>query len=122
MAVEASHSTVAKILVLQALTIIIVTSGFFVWKGWETAKSPAYGGLIAFLPNLYFAYRIYASRMLDAKSMVRSFYASETKKILLTAALFILVFQIPQVNLMTLLAGYMSVLSVFWLALIIWRD
>ncbi len=122
MTVEASYSTVAKILVLQALTILMIWSGFFMWQGWDAAISSAYGGLIGFLPNLYFAYRIYATRWMNAKSMVRSFYASETKKILLTAALFGLVFQIPEVNLMTLLAGYMAVLSVFWLALILWRD
>ena len=122
MAVRNEFSTVKKILLLQVLIAIVIASGFFVMGGLNSALSPALGSIVALLPNCYFAYKIYLSRNKEAKKIVRSFYSGESAKILLTAALFALVFQIPDVNLLTLLAGYMAVLSVFWFALILWRD
>lgn len=90
--------------------------------GWKNALSPFLGSIVALLPNCYVAYRLYLSRDWDAQRIVRSFYASESWKIILTATLFAIVFQIPDVNLLTLLVGYLAVLSVFWFALILWRD
>ena len=115
-------STVRKIILLQVLIAISIASGFFVLGGWKNALSPFLGSVVALLPNCYAAYRLYLSRNWDAQKIVRSFYASETRKIVLTAALFAIVFQIPGVNLLTLLVGYAAVLSVFWFALILWRE
>lgn len=122
MAARNEFSTVKRILLLQVLIAILIASGFFVLGGWKNALSPFLGSIVALLPNCYVAYRLYLSRNWDAKKMVRSFYASESKKILLTAALFAMVFQIPNVNLLTLLVGYLAVLSVFWFALVLWRN
>lgn len=90
--------------------------------GWKYALSPVLGSIIALLPNGYFALKMYLNRHRQAKFIVRSFYAGETAKIMLTAALFAMVLQIPDINFLTLMIGYLSVLSVFWLALILWRD
>jgi ATP synthase protein I len=110
-------STVSKILSYQILIIIIITAGYAVVAGWQTALSPALGGAIAFIPNLYFALRIYRSAGQEAKKIVRSFYAGESGKLLLTAALFFVVFQIPNIEIIPLLAGFIAALSVFWFAL-----
>ncbi|WP_349431980.1 ATP synthase subunit I [Methylomarinum sp. Ch1-1] len=115
-------STVKNLLLMQVLIAISVASGFFVLGGWKNALSPFLGSSIALLPNCYFAYRLYLSRNWDAKKIVRSFYASESKKLFLTAALFAIAFQIPDINLLTLLIGYLAVLSTFWFALILWRN
>ncbi len=122
MAVGNEFSAVRNLLLLQILIAISMASGFFVLGGWKNALSPLLGCLIALLPNCYFAYRLYLSRNWEAKKIVRSFYTSESKKIVLTALLFAIAFQIPEINLLTLLAGYLAVLSVFWFALILWRD
>jgi len=115
-------STVLKILLLQVLIAILIASGFFMLGDSKKALSPALGSVIALLPNCYFAYKIFLSRNLDAKKIVHSFYTGESTKIILTAALFAMAFKIPDVNLLTLLVGYLAVLSVFWFALILWRD
>ncbi len=115
-------STVKKILMLQVLIAVLLASGFFVLGGWKNAQSPLLGSVIALLPNGYFAYKMYLSRHWEAKKMVRSFYVSESTKIFLTAALFAIVLQVPGINLLTLLFGYLAVLSVFWFALILWRN
>lgn len=111
-------STVEKILILQAFIIIAISSGFAVVSGLQSAKSPFLGALAAFIPNLYFALHILRASGQDAKKIVNSFYAGESGKLILTAVLFFLIFQIPNINFLTLLLGYIAVLSVFWFALI----
>ncbi len=122
MAVENHFSTVARILSVQVLMAIVVASGFFMSGGLEAARSPALGSLVALIPNAYFAWKIYLSRNKEAKRIVRAFYSGETGKLLLTAALFAMIFQLPDVNLLAVLAGYLAVSSVFWFALLMWRD
>ena len=115
-------STVHRLLLMQALVIIVTTLGFLIFGSAQMAVSPGLGGLVAFLPNLGFAYRMQLASGKKAKQMVRSFYANEAIKIFLTAALFLIVFQVPEVNLLTLLAGYVAVVSVHWFALYLWRT
>jgi ATP synthase protein I len=110
-------STVAKILGYQVLIIMAVSLGFVV-GGWQKAFSAAIGGLAAFIPNLYFALRVAGSAEQDARKILRSFYMGESVKLLLTVALFILIFQIPNIEILPLMAGYITALSVFWFALL----
>lgn len=111
-------STVSKILNYQILIIIIMTTGFAVAGGWQKALSSALGGVVAFIPNLYFALRINSTAGWDARKILRSFYLGESGKLLLTAALFLMVFQIPDIQILPLLAEYIAALSVFWFALL----
>ncbi|ATG88409.1 ATP synthase subunit I [Methylomonas koyamae] len=122
MAVENSFSTVRRVLYAQVLMATIVASGFLLMGGWKSAMSPLIGGGVALIPNLYFAYKVYLARYRDASGILKAFYAGETVKLLLTAALFAMVLQIPWINFLTLLVGYIAVLSVFWFALFYWRG
>jgi ATP synthase protein I len=111
-------STVSKILSYQILIIVITTTGFTLAKGWQLGLSSALGGMAAFIPNLYFALRIYKSSGKPARQIVNSFYAGESGKLLLTAVLFIMIFKVPSIKILPLLAGYIAALSVFWFALL----
>ncbi len=122
MAAGKKLSTVNKLLILQALVMLVTANGFLLLSSCQDAVSFVLGGLVALIPNIYFAYRLHLVREKEAKIIVRSFYASETKKILLTVALFVIVFQIREVNVLTLLFGYIAVVSVHWFALILWRE
>jgi len=122
MAVGNPFSTVGRVLYAQVLMATLVASGFLLMGGWKSAISPLLGGVVAVVPNLYFAYKVYLARHQEAQGVVNAFYTGETVKLILTAALFSIVLQIPSVNFLTLLAGYVAVLSVFWFALFYWRD
>lgn len=111
-------STVSKILGYQILIILIITVGFTFAGGRLQGLSSALGGVAAFVPNLYFALRIYRSSGKPARKIVNSFYAGESGKLLLTAALFIMIFKVPNIEILPLLAGYIAALSVFWFALL----
>jgi ATP synthase protein I len=112
------HSTVSKILGYQILIILIITAGFAFAGGWQQGLSSALGGMAAFVPNLYFALRIVRSSGMPVRKIVNSFYAGESGKLLLTAALFMLIFKVPNIEILPLLAGYIAALSVFWFALL----
>jgi ATP synthase protein I len=111
-------STVSKILSYQILIILIITAGFTFAKGWQSGLSSVLGGMAAFIPNLYFALRIYRSTGKPARKIVNSFYAGESGKLLLTVAMFIMIFRVPNIEILPLLAGYIAALSIFWFALL----
>lgn len=111
-------STVGKVLKLQVLVIILISTGFALAKDEWFALWSVLGGGTAFLPNLYFALRIRSSYGQDARKIVRAFYVGESGKLLLTAVLFIVILQLPDVKLLPLMTCYVSVLSIFWFALV----
>lgn len=116
--IDRNHSTVSKIISYQILIIILMTAGFALTGGRAGALSAALGGAAAFIPNLYFALRVYKSAGLEARKIVNSFYAGESGKLLLTGALFLMIFQLPNIQILPLLAVYIAALSVFWFALL----
>jgi len=67
---------------------------------------------------MYFALRVRKSAGQEARKIVRSFYAGESGKLLLTAALFFMIFQLPHIEILPLLSVYVAALSVFWFALL----
>lgn len=112
------QSTVVKILSYQILIILIVTAGFAIKGGEQQSLSAILGGIAAFVPNLYFSLRICRSAGLEARKIVNAFYAGESGKLLLTAALFMIIFQVSNVQILPLLISYIAALSVFWFALL----
>lgn len=118
MAERSDYSSVNKILILQASLTFFVAMAFVMIAGLQKAMSPALGGAVALLPNLYFAYRIHLAKGKPAIQLVRAFYLAEAIKISMTIALFCIVYQIPGINFMALFFTYVAVLSVHWFALI----
>ena len=112
------RSTVSKILSHQVLIIFLTSAGFSLGMGWPQGMSSALGGVAAFVPNLYFALRMVKASGQPARKIVNSFYVGESGKLLLTVALFILIFKVPNVEILPLFVGYITALSVFWFALI----
>lgn len=88
----------------------------FVLAGPTGGWSAALGGLICWLPSCWFAYRAFRYRgARAARQIVRSFYTGEAGKMLLTMALFTLVFvNLESVNALALFAGFAGVQLVNW--------
>jgi len=119
MAKKSGYSTISKVLIMQASIALSITIGFLAFGTENMALSSIIGGLTAFLPNLYFAYRISLFKGESAKKIVQSFYSGESRKVLMTCALFAVAFQVPGVQFLPLMVCFVAVLSVFWLALIL---
>ncbi len=112
-------SVVNKILVGQLFIVLLVVAGFFVLSNGINAKSALFGGLAALIPNGYFARKINQHKGQEARKIVRSFYAGESGKLILTAILFALIFQDPKINFLAVMTAYIAALTVFWFALLI---
>jgi len=73
--------------------LLLASILFWQWQGETAGKSALLGGLIAFVPALYFSLKtLRLAQNAEARQIVRSFYLAEAGKLILAAALFALVF------------------------------
>jgi ATP synthase protein I len=84
---------VFPVLLTQLIVLLIAALVCWQWRGVTAGYSGLCGGLIALLPNIYFAHKAFRfSGARAAQAIVRSFYAGEAGKLILTAVLFALTF------------------------------
>ncbi len=84
---------VFPVLVGQLLVLLLLALVLWQWRGDVAGYSGLCGGLIAWLPNMYFAHKAFRfGGARAAQAIVRSFYAGEAGKLILTAVLFALTF------------------------------
>lgn len=84
---------VFPVLMVQLTVALLLAAACWHWRGAVGGYSGLCGGLIAWLPNVYFAHKAFRfSGARAAQAIVRSFYAGEAGKLVLTAVLFALVF------------------------------
>ncbi len=103
---------VFPLLRLQLAVSLLTALVAWGWQGPLAGYSALLGGMIALLPNVYFTYkafRYFGAR--SVKAIVQSFWSGAMGKLILTAALFALVFAgVEQVSVPALFVGYMLVL------------
>lgn len=84
---------VFPVLLTQLVVLLLAAVVLWQWRGTVAGYSGLCGGLIAWLPNVYFARKAFRfSGARAAQAIVRSFYAGEMGKMILTAVLFALTF------------------------------
>ncbi len=106
---------IRQLLVWQFCGSLLAGSIGLYW-GLAAAVGALVGGFIVWLPNCYFAYRAFRYRgARAAQQIVRAFYAGAVGKMLLSAALFTLVFvNLRPLNAAAVFLGYAFVQSVNW--------
>jgi len=107
---------VFKVLRAQLTVVILISLVLLVWQGWAAGYSGLLGGVIAWLPNLYFAQKAFRySGARAARDILKSFYAGEAGKFVLTAVLFALVFAgVKPLNAPTLFGVFILTQMVSW--------
>lgn len=84
------------------------------------AQSALSGGLVAWIPNVYFALKCGTfDSSKSEKDVVGIFYAGEIVKLFMTSVLFILLFQLLDVKVFPLFLSFSLVLSIPWFALLV---
>jgi len=118
------HQPVFRVLRAQSLVMLLAGLCGLALFGWQTGYSVLLGGLIALLANVYFAFkafRYFGAR--SARAIVQSFWAGEMGKLILTAALFALVFAaVKPLQPLALFTGYVLVLGTGASALLLLRN
>lgn len=109
---------VFPVLLAQVVALSIAAMTLWQWRGVVAGYSGLCGGLIAWLPNLYFAHKAFRySGARAAQSIVRSFYAGEAGKLILTAVLFALTFAgVKPLEPLAVFGVFMLTLAVSWFA------
>jgi len=109
------------ILVGQFLAMLVVGAVGMLTGGSLTGFSALLGGLIAWLPNTYFAIRAFRYRgARAAQKIVRSFYAGAFGKMMLTMAMFAVVFiKVKPLSALALFVGFALVQTMNWIVPII---
>jgi ATP synthase protein I len=109
---------VFPVLVAQLIVLLLAAAVGWQWRGNVAGYSALLGGLIAWLPNLYFAHKAFRfSGARAAQEIVRSFYAGEAGKLILTFVLFALAFAgVKPLEAPMLFGVYLLTLMVSWFA------
>lgn len=107
---------VRRLLIVQTLVVFGLPL-LFLFHGKLAAYSTLIGTLTCFVPNLYFVYRTFKfSGARSAKLILRSFYAGESLKLLLTAVFFGLAFAfVKPINVLAVFTGFIAVQATSWL-------
>ncbi|MBA2657282.1 MAG: ATP synthase subunit I [Tatlockia sp.] len=114
---------VKRLLKTQLITSLLISLAFFIFSGKREGISALLGGLVAVLPSMLFAnklFRYHGARA--AQQIVKSFYVGEALKILSTAILFSLVFIFYKVAPLAFFFTYIVVLMNFWFAPLIFAN
>ena len=109
---------VIKLILLgQFLAMLVVAAAGLLLGGQVTGFSALLGGLIAWLPNTYFALRAFRYRgARAAQKIVRSFYAGAFGKMILTMAMFAVVFiKVKPLGALALFVGFALVQTMNWI-------
>lgn len=119
------HRTPAfPVLVLQLIVTLAVALVLWIFQGLIAGYSGLLGGLVALIPNSYFAFRVYRySGARSARAIVGEFYSGEAGKLILTAVLFIAVWlAVKPLVVAAVFGGYIAVLATGASALLIVRG
>ena len=109
---------VFPVLMAQLVVLLLAATLTWQWRGNVAGYSALLGGMIAWLPNLYFAHKAFRySGARAAREIVRSFYAGEAGKLILTFVLFALTFAgVKPLEAPMLFGVYLLTLMVCWFA------
>jgi ATP synthase protein I len=109
---------VFPVLLAQLALLLISASVLWLWVDGVAGYSGLFGGLIALLPNIYFAHKAFRfSGARAAKAIVRSFYAGEAGKLIFTSVLFALAFTgVKPLNAVSLFGVFILTQGVGWFA------
>ncbi len=101
-----------KIIVTQSIATLLAALSAFMLLDGVTGYSVFLGGMVSALPNAYFA--IKAFRYSGARQMplvIKSFYAGESGKMIITAVLFALIFAgVKPLNELAVIISYILIL------------
>ncbi len=106
-----------RLLLLQlGVTVLIALIALLVGDS-LAAYSAVVGGMVCVLPNAYFAYKLFKyGGSHAARQIVNGFYKGEAMKLMISVALFALVFKFLKINPLVFFSAYIAAQMVFWFA------
>jgi ATP synthase protein I len=112
-------AAIARAVCLVQMGTLLVAAALLGWLwGRPQAIAAMYGGLVALIPTVYFAFRVFAKRNAqDPKMAVTAVYVGEIGKLALTALLFWIGVVLFAKQFLALMVTYAACLLAYWLVL-----
>ena len=108
-----------KLLVGQLLAALALTFVLALWPGLAAAYSAMVGAFIAIVPNYFLAARLMRRKPGATPSeSLRGIYTGEFLKIAFTVALFVIAIRLLDVVFLIVVASYLAMVAINWLALL----
>jgi ATP synthase protein I len=114
-----------RVIFWQLMMIMGLALILFLLQGMHKAFSSLAGGMAYWLPTVFFLWRVSKHTGARAASrFVMAFFSGEVIKLILSAALFVLIIKFLPVNLLYVLAGFMFAILAFWIVSIssVWNE
>ncbi|MGQ3889143.1 ATP synthase subunit I [Legionella sp. CNM-1927-20] len=112
---DQSLSQIRRLLLVQLTVWALIALGLLVALGKQAALSAFLGGLVAFLPSMIFAKKLFKYHgARAARQIVRSFYLGEFLKIISSIVLFTLIFIFFEVTPLAFFLTYIVVVMTHW--------
>jgi len=100
-------ATMFKLSIIQLMFSVIFSIFVGLLWGFSYGKSALLGGLICSVANVFFSGKLFFYKSKDqTKQTLRHFYRSESSKIALTVAMFILVFLLIDIEFLPFIVAY----------------
>ncbi len=108
------------VIVLGQLGVTLLAGVLFLLaSGFRAGYSAFFGGAIGTLASLYMAVSFFrAGAGADPQRILRGVYTGEFVKLMMTAALFVIVIVLFEVAFLPLFVAYLATFVVYWLALL----
>lgn len=118
-----AYKGIKNLIELQAVLTGLCSLGFLTFSGKLQALSAIIGGLIAIIPNMLFARKLFQYQGARAAGqIVKGFYLGEAIKFLSTLVLFALVFKYLRTYPLALFTTYILVLMTHWFSPLIFAN
>ena len=106
-----------RLLLIQLIVSLFIAMIAMVVSGPLAALSGLLGGVVCVVPNVYFVRQLFKYKgARAAKQIVNGFYKGEALKLLLTIALFVLVFKLFEIKPLVFFAAFIAAQMMFWFA------
>lgn len=109
-----------QIVFMQLMIIMGLAVGLFLLRGLQNGLGALLGGLAYWLPTFYFAWRVFARRILRGKQFIVAFFAGEIGKLISSAILFLLIVKYLPITTLSALIGYIGAIVAFWIASVVY--
>lgn len=117
--VVSGRQAALKLLLIQLGFVLAATLVALIGWGGFAAYSALLGGLICFVPNLYFTIKVFSTH--EPRQILNAFYLGEAVKLLLTVVLFMLVWRFLQTLPLAVLCGFIFTQLAHWCAPILFN-
>lgn len=110
------------LIVFQAAIVGLL---FFVWlvfRDINSGFSTILGGSACIIPSLYFIKKVFSPKKRTPQKIIRDFYLGEMVKLLLSAALLVLILKFIPVKIVPLLSGYIGAYLAIWILPLALKD